>query len=69
MHFYSDLNGHAGDKFKVSICSLGLFGTKYVRDVPVPSTITIRKGDSYSQLIAQIYSFYEIGTKLAIDLR
>ena len=44
-------------------------GTRYVRDDELPETIEIVKGDSYSLLVSNIYSKYEIATDFDIALR
>ena len=44
-------------------------GTRYIRDEEIPTLIEINKGDSYSLLVSNIYSQYEIATELDIALR
>ena len=45
-------------------------GTKYVRDEPVPDTLTVLAGQSLNTLdILKVYSEIKIGTILDIKLR
>lgn len=40
LHIVANLTHLAGEKYEMSICSLGVMGTKYIRDGdPVPQTI------------------------------
>ena len=51
------------------MCSLGIFGTKYIRDQSVPSNLIIKKSQLYTLAVEPIRSFYEIGNTLEIYLR
>ena len=54
----------------MSICTVGVFGTKYVRDGdPLPTSIEIDQGTTTSFSVPRIYSELTIGTTLAINLR
>lgn len=54
----------------MSICSLGIMGTKYVRDgSPLPSSIELMQGEVSTLQVAHIYSEHTIGNTLAINLR
>ena len=56
--------------FETSICTVGVFGTRYVRDGdPLPSTIEVAQGEVFSLSVPHIYSEFTIGTALAINLR
>ena len=72
VHLVADLS-HLADPSQIdmSICTLGVFGTKYVRDGdPLPSSIELASGSTAVNLdITHIYSELTIGTELAINLR
>ena len=53
----------------MSICDLGVFGTRYIRDTPAPETLSLVLGDVKSILIESIYSELPIGNTLDIKLR
>lgn len=74
VHMVADMSEHirtARSDEKVSVCGVGVYGTKYVREasVPVPSTITIGKGQTETLEIANIVSEFDIGNRLVISLR
>ena len=49
---------------------MGVFGTKYVRDGPdLPAVVYVAQGSTLQLSIPHIYSYYSIGTTLAINLR
>ena len=53
-----------------SICTVGVFGTRYVRDgESLPTRIEIAQGATKSLSVPHIYSELFIGTTLAINLR
>ena len=72
VHIVADL-GHLmmGGDYEMSICSLGVMGTRYVRDgePTLPAEIYLLPGQSTVVALGHIYSEIEIGTKLAIDVR
>ena len=55
----------------VHLCAIGAYGTKYVRsdNSEVPTSIELVVGESQTISIENIYSFYTIGNKLAINMR
>jgi len=55
----------------MSICSIGAFGTKYVRSTPVPSTLWVLQGGTALLNIDNIVpdASLPIGNTLAIMLR
>ena len=54
----------------MSICSLGIFGTKYERPTPVPTQLKLKPYASYQVLkIDHIASTYPIGNTLNIKIR
>ena len=72
LHFVADLSHLIPlyGSFESSICTVGVFGTKYVRDGPsLPETLKIDNNDSVSLSIPHIYSELTISTLLAINLR
>ena len=65
----ADLNHLLGD-YDISICSFGVYGTKYVRDGdPLPSSVKLTQGNRQVINVSHIYSAIEIGTILSIKLR
>ena len=70
LHIVSDMIHLAEQDYETSICSLGVFGTRYVRGgEPLPAEIKIAAGETWSFSLAHIYSEIEIGTKLEIAVR
>ena len=70
IHIVSDMSHLAGEDYETSICSLGVIGTRYVRDgESLPSEITLVVGDSWSFSLEHIYSEITIGTTLQIAVR
>ena len=65
----ADLSHLAGQTYQMSLCALGIMGTKYVRDSPVVETIEILQGETAQIDVLKIYSQISIGTLLDIDLR
>ena len=60
----------SGQNYEVSICSIGIMGTKYVRAETLQNSIEVVKGDSQTVLVVpHIYSSVPIGTTLEINLR
>ena len=72
MHMVADMSAYTGTAAvsdTVSICHLHIFGTKYVRDEPLPSSATLRQGETLTIPVPNIYSLYLIGNEIAIQLR
>ena len=70
LHIVSDMSHLKWFEYETSICSLGVIGTRYVRDGDsLPAEITLTSGESQSFSLAHIYSEIEIGTRLAINVR
>ena len=72
LHFVASLSHlmAAYESFEMSICTVGVFGTKYVRGGdPLPETIEIAQGEVTRLSVPHIYSEFAIGTTLAINLR
>ena len=56
--------------FETSICTVGVFGTRYVRDGdPLPGSIEIVQGEVQRLSVPHIYSELPISTILNINLR
>ena len=72
LHFVADLSHlmPSPGSFTTSICTVGVFGTRYVRDGdPLPSSIEVAQGEESRLIVPHIYSEFTIGTTLAINLR
>ena len=72
LHIVADLSDlmTAYGSFDTSICTVGVFGTRYVRDGDsLPTRIEIEQGATKSLSVPHIYSELVIGTTLAINLR
>jgi len=41
LHIVGDLNHLSGGSYEQTICTLGVFGTQYVRDDPLLSSINV----------------------------
>ena len=72
LHFVANLSHLMAThgSFTTSICTVGVFGTRYVRDGdPLPSSIEIAQGEVFRLRVPHIYSEFTIGTTLNINLR
>ena len=70
IHIVADLSHMSGQNYEVSICSIGIMGTKYVRAETLQNSIEVVKGGSQTVLVVpNIYSSVPIGTTLEINLR
>ena len=65
----ADLSHLRGDYYKMSLCNLGIMGTRYVRDESFEESIEIIKGNSISILVPHVYSELPIANELEINLR
>ena len=52
-----------------SICSLGIMGTRYVRDDPLPGRIEVLKDEILTISIQKAYSEFQIGTQIDMKQR
>ena len=67
---HADLSPLNGSTFEVSICNLGVFGTKYKRDVALPSQIYLKPYQKqYTLKVAHIASTLTIGNTLNIKVK
>ena len=57
--------------FKPSLCSIGIFGTRYIRNEPLRGSLPVRMGSSRSMFIPHIFfdPDYEITNILSIHVR
>ena len=73
LHMVADMSKSEPDAFslnEVSICSLGVFGTQYLRDgEAIPSSVEVKQGESLKLNIERIYSLVSLGNTLSIKLR
>ena len=71
MHIVADLNHLAGSAYSMELCSVGIMGTRYVRDYPVPETIEILRDSQSTKAINihHITSAIPIGNTLQINMR
>ena len=54
---------------KVSICTIAVFGTRYIRFESLVDTLKIQANDQSVLSVPHVYSEEKIGNQLAIDLR
>ena len=52
-----------------ALCTVGIFGTEYVREEVIEETLEIQSGTTRTLQIPHIYSALEIGNTLAINIR
>ena len=64
-----DLTNLSDNPYEMSLCTVGIMGTRYVRDGPENLEITIVRGDQGQIEIQRVYSEMEIATDLNINLR
>ena len=62
IHFVADYSHRSGAT--VSICTLGIMGTKYVRDTPVPTELTLNAGETLTLTVEDIYAEIAIANTL-----
>ena len=67
----SDLNDVMAEygQYEMSLCSVGIMGTSYVRDEPLLEEIELTQGDTMIIDVPHIYGEYTIGTEQSINLR
>ena len=65
----SDQTGTAADGDTVSVCTIGVYGTKYARSSTVPESLEMVSGDAQTVSIERIQSSLSIGNELDIQLR
>ena len=61
MHIVADLSHLAGQSYEMQLCSVGIMGTKYIRDQTLPETLEIQSEGITTLTIANIYSAISIG--------
>ena len=63
LHIVSDMSQYADQEYNCSICSLGVIGTRYVREgEQLPAEIALELGESRQFNLQHIKSELEIGT-------
>ena len=67
LHLVADMSPYDTDT--VSVCSLGIFGTRYDRDEAIPTSMSVIQGKIVTITVPHIYSFYSIGNTIDINLR
>ena len=68
IHIVADLR-HLVGPYKMSICSVGVFGTCYIRDEKITDSHELTQGEMMTFSIPHYYSEYDIGTTYKINLR
>ena len=68
-HIVADLSHLAGQGYSMELCSVGIMGTQYVRDEPLPETLEIASEGLTTLTIPNIYSSMPIGNQLNINMR
>ena len=71
MHIIADFS-HLQDtygSYRMSLCSLGIMGTEYVRNETPPTDITMIQGSTTTIEIPHITSALTIGNTLSIKMR
>ena len=61
LHIVADMSAYtssAADSDEVSVCSLSIYGTKYVRDDPLPNSIIVIPGKINTFSVPDIYALY-----------
>ena len=66
-HIVADMSGLG--KFDVAICSLGIMGMEYGRDVDPPVNVAVNTGETIEIDIEPIRALLPIGNELDIRLR
>ena len=69
MHIVADFNHLAGSGYNMELCSIGIMGTEYVRDSPLPETFEISQESLTTLAIPNIHSAMPIGNPLNINMR
>jgi hypothetical protein len=54
---------------EISVCAIAVFGTRYIRDEPLKSTLKIKSGDQSVFSVPHIHSEDVIGNQLNVELR
>ena len=55
LHIVADLS-HLTPPYTMSLCSLGIMGSRYVRDEPVPETLELVQGEIQTVSVSHIYN-------------
>ena len=69
LHVVADYAHASQTDYSISLCTVGVFGTKYIRDTDLETEIKIDTGTVKNIEVARIYSQMTIGNELNINLR
>ena len=61
MHIIADMSHLAKRNYEVSVCSLGIMGTKFEREVAPVESIEVMHKSSGSITVEKVRSIYDIG--------
>ena len=68
VHIVADL-GHLVPPYTMSLCSVGIMGTSFTRNEPVPDHIALAQGESIEMPVPHIFDENTISTDQKINLR
>ena len=68
VHIVADLSSYGND-YTLSICALGIMGTRYIRDSQVPLALEVKAGATYSFEVEKLRSEFRIGNVIDVNLR
>ena len=69
LHIVADLRELRSKEYEVSICSLGVMGTRYGRETQIDKQVTVLPGGSATFKVEKIEALIPIGNVLDIQLR
>lgn len=69
MYIIADMSHLAGQAYEVSICSLGIMGTKFDRENPIADRIEVSHKSQSSILVEKVRPVYQIGDRVEIRIR
>ena len=69
VHIIADLRHLAKKSYDVSLCSLGIMGTKFDREVEPPSEFDIYHKSTESITVQKVAPVYDVGDKIDIRVR
>ena len=67
-HIVADLSHLTGQTYSMSICALGIMGTRYIRSNALPTSLEVTEGTVTTLNVQQIVSEYDIGNVLEVNL-
>ena len=69
LHVVADYSHESQTEYSISICSVGVFGTKYIRNTALETEIKIVADTVKNLEVPRIQSQFTIGNELNINLR